>query len=164
MKKNTKKILALAVVAVIILLAYLSWDSMREPKTLNEILGVQFSEKDQKKAEELLDQMGKMDVYIERMDSNTVWGRTPEEKVKEIPGDLIGRARYVQDFTLWKGAYPSEITLTNGRTVTARVSCYGNFFAINGISGYFQIQESDWKEWEDAMGIEEVTLPTIETQ
>lgn len=161
-----KKILAIAVIAIVILFSYLSWEEMRKPKTLNEILSAHFTVKDQKKAEELLDQVERMDVYIERMGSNTVEERTSGEQVIEISGDLIGQSEYFQDIVFWKGAYPSEITLDNGKSVIARVSCYGNFFAVSGINGYFVIQESDRNEWEEAMGIEEVILqlPTDETQ
>ena len=61
---------------------------------------------------------------------------------------LLANCEYHRRWVLGKGAYPARARTADGRTVRLSISMYGAFFAIEDQEGFWDLAESQQKEWE----------------
>jgi len=117
--------------------------------SISEIFYLDISKDEKRQARLIVKETETMEVYSDRQ-VGTADGDLaihPDESVNVVPEDIITNAKYRPELTLWKGGFPAQITLKSGQLYTARVSSYGHFFMVDGITGFFQISEVDQDEW-----------------
>lgn len=157
MKRRGMLALVIVITAVILIsgvVGILLFSFNRETITTAQVFGVTFNDADREKAEALMYDAGDMTVYLERMGEEIPAELKLDERIVVIPSDVLKRATYNQEVVLWKGAYPARIKIGEDN-IEAQVSCYAHFFGIEGLPGYFEVNEKDYGTWESLMGVYE---------
>lgn len=126
-------------------------------KSLSGAFDPKVSEDDIKYAKEILSQIESVTIYdtsaYERKQVNGEIVATlrdlEEVKNSDIPYEVLDfetikkmfhEAQYRPEFVLWKGEYLGIAKLTNGNEKIIRISFYGNFYAIEGIKGFYEFE------------------------
>lgn len=147
MKRYRTRLVVIFIVGAIFgfaVMRFMLFTGNEETVTVSEMFGMTYSDSDRIRAVKLINDATDMTIYM-------------DQKTVVIPKDIIRRAEYIQEAVLWKGAFPGRISNidTSGeeKFLEVQVSCYAHFFSIEGVPGYFEVNEKDFDAWDEALGL-----------
>ena len=159
MKRVTLKKRSVPIILILILIlsaGYMYFEYVRLPyATLNP----RVSKEDIIYAEDLLLEIESLNIYSTNVyEEKEINGQEVSqikdiEEVKSSNIDYVvvedniikekfHKAKYRPKFTVWKGDTLGIATLTNGDEMIVRISDYGEFFAIQGVEGFYEFDKT----------------------